>query len=1431
MDVTGKFPIYEADQVLSAEHLNQSLAYLEKHDRLSRRLLHGVGIVCGLTFKVEKDVLHIAKGCGITSEGYLIALEKALELTQVRKYIPPYPPKYSPFYQANDKPFALWEAVPTIEAEGEELKKLSDFNLKDKVLLLYLEMRDKDLKECIGDDCDNNGTVREFTLRPLIIGVTDLVKIFNQDGNTIEDIASNELARYMLNEIAPPRFDVVATNISSTVEINEAYMAMADSLLPELALGLQQTEMLYGDALNMPKTMADGLEKLKNKLANVRKQPLGQQYFYAHLCDVAAAYNEFAEVATRWMVAFMPDENDFPRHLALGEFSEIKENYPKIFRNYFKHAPTAPEAHRQQKHVAFLYSRLLKVLYNFELESEKQIRITPSTYGKPLSEKAIPYYYRPTNSTDQSWLLGWNFNYRERGIWNRTGHYFNNPQNLLQRDLENYNLFRIEGQLGKPYTEALAEVKKQINNYRIPVKAIALSTGTVPLDLNLLDECRITDLDAQFETARQNLLCQLQEVSCYFASLPQMPMLASIKKEEESASAFAGTNTAKVEADKKDETNFTLKADYTDVSGIRTAGNRMTFVTGKTANTFAKGQFLATNCSIKKNTIGSAYLELIQLPGFKDKNLLDIYLPYLNIGQHNAAARQIYLLYTFPYFVLDEIEELVGIMRSSTLSTLNFRLLKTFAEEFIAFVKLYVNEINRLENEEEFTTSPTLHDVKHQLIHLIGLCKLKTFFGLYTTYRQRIKTALDELRFENFVAKHPGIDHKGGTKAGGTYILVYHTSIKEDENLEIESKETPNIAFVDSGILFEEMKRANPMAKTSVKEKAGSTAKMKTSEANVWMKDNLTEYAKATGKRVTPEVLKKLEEMLGGFNAKDVAESELDEGTVFADFYLPYICCSDCGGIEINLTEPQAPLSVSLPSPKYCLGSKEVAEFLVSPAGGIVTGPGVEEKDGKFFFNPSSRALTIGQQNFIYTLDGRTAQTKATVIALPDADFKFEISTTPNGSFVQFANLSTNAEKFEWDFGNGETSKDETPKSQFYPLKTEEITVTLRAGNGFCEDVEPKTITLLRKAYQLSIGKEQTEFCSDMSEVVIDIFIKDVGRESFPFDGIVKGLGVKAPDGGKRMEWTFNPSEAGVGKQKLLYVVGGVEVASLEINVLKSFTALFDVKLSNTNDGLSVGIININPKDKKTYNWRFDEQKPMDIETRTNDSDFTHFYTAKEIEGRKKITIDLQVNDSPCTANFSLTFDVPARESTAPVVVLDPKLNVGVFDASTVVVPIITVGNDRTIKTSGMDQATTDGKKLLGDIAAALKNASTKKKLVGGSMNAEIGKSFIDVLTEIQKFVSANRRALSATELAEAMTFYGRIAVGMINFIGLLEADLKLNEALAKNFTSAGNSFVAMKALSMPSDVKTNIKTRLTTLAGLNKPIAAAMAKSINSAL
>ena len=178
MDVIGKFPIYEADQVLSANHLNQSLAYLEKHDRLSRRLLHGIGVVCGLNFTVEEGTLTITKGCGITSEGYLIALEEAMVLTQVRKYIPPYPPKYTPFYAANGSPFTLWEAVPATEAEGEQLQELSKISLTDKVLLLYLEARDKDLKDCVGDDCDNNGTLREYTIRPLIIGVADLVKIF-----------------------------------------------------------------------------------------------------------------------------------------------------------------------------------------------------------------------------------------------------------------------------------------------------------------------------------------------------------------------------------------------------------------------------------------------------------------------------------------------------------------------------------------------------------------------------------------------------------------------------------------------------------------------------------------------------------------------------------------------------------------------------------------------------------------------------------------------------------------------------------------------------------------------------------------------------------------------------------------------------------------------------------------------------------------------------------------------------------------------------------------------------------------------------------------------------------------------------------------------------------------------------------------------------
>jgi PKD repeat protein len=1433
MDVTSKFPIYQADQVLSADHLNQSLAYLEKHDRLSRRLLHGTGIVCGLEFSVADGVLTITKGCGISSEGYLLAIEEDLALAQVRDYTPPYPPKYTPFYDGSDKPFKLWEAVIATEAEGQNLQPLSKLNLQNKVLMLYLEMYNKDLKDCVGDDCDNMGMVRQFTLRPLIISTQDLIKIFNQDGNTLEDVASDVLARYTLQDIIPPRFDVTPKNAVTAKSINDAYATLADTLMPEISLGMAQLELLFSDSLGMPKTMADAVKKLKEKLSVVRKKELGNQYFFDHLCDIAAAYNELVEVATKWLVTCMPAEDDFPRHLALGEFALIKEHMPKVFRHYFKHAAAAPEAHRQQKHVRFLYERLLKIIYNFELRSEKDVRTTRSNYNRILSEKAIPYYYRPADAGDQSWLLGWNYRQRERGAWKNVGHYFNNPQTQLLRDLENNNFFRIEGHLGQSYTEALSSIKKQINDYRLPVKAIALSTGSVPFDLSLLEECRTKDLDAQFESSLEALYCQMKEVSCFFGSIP-WPGATQQK------SVAGGSTTKESGAASLKESGMSFNvtsAKSSSFIGLRAEIDRISIVRGNQKTAFAKGEFIGSNCTLKDGTLGKVYFDAIQTDALKGKSLIDLYLPYLDLTERTPAVRQFYLMLIFAIIIIDEIEEMAGILDGAELSTLNFKGLSAFEEDLISFNRLYIAEINKLEREPEFDLHPLMHDIKHQLVHLMALCKMHVLFAIYKAYRKRLQTALAELQFSKFIDKHPGIDHKAGVTKGGTFILVYHSGSREREEVDLtptgkfnfkEDRQTILTHVVkpkEADIKNAEAKEA--AADSFARMRSAKPATMSKKDTSSRIKDEYLSFAKASGRAITPEFLGRLDSLLGEIDKREPEESGLPEGTVFADFYLPYVCCSDCGGIEINITEPVIPITISLNENRFCLGSEKLGTFTVSPAGGVVSGPGVEEKEGTFFFNPASADVVIGNATFVYTFEGRTAQTQASILAAPIAAFEAVSRTTANGSLVAFTNTSKNAKSFKWDFGDGKTSDAETPERHSYPADQEKATITLTAGNGVCEDVDVQTITLFTKEYSMRIGKERTEFCSNEQAQVIAI--SDGARlETFPFDGEVKGKGVVKATATNPV-FGFNPNTAGVGTQKLEYVVDGATVASLEVTVKEAFVASFNVSVvSRSSDGMTVKVTNIQPDDKKSYNWRFNAQNPIAVVQHTDAKEFEFTYSEKDISNLKDVTIELQVNESPCVATHQEKVTIPPITRDTTNVVFDPNTTRVAFNTNT---PLTVNMNTTRMVSFNTNTPLTQGQALLNEIAAAMDKPASLAKLTNGSMNTAIGKQFLEALTGIQDYANENRTKLTAAAKTQVLTLYAQVAVGMINYIGMLQSDLKSSEGLAKNFIAAGASMKAMVAIGMATAQKNEIKNRLTALARLNKPVAAELASKINKAL
>jgi len=66
------FPIFEANQVLTSGHLNDVFDYLDQQERQTRSYLIGIGIACGLEIALSGFTITVSKGCGVTSEGYLI---------------------------------------------------------------------------------------------------------------------------------------------------------------------------------------------------------------------------------------------------------------------------------------------------------------------------------------------------------------------------------------------------------------------------------------------------------------------------------------------------------------------------------------------------------------------------------------------------------------------------------------------------------------------------------------------------------------------------------------------------------------------------------------------------------------------------------------------------------------------------------------------------------------------------------------------------------------------------------------------------------------------------------------------------------------------------------------------------------------------------------------------------------------------------------------------------------------------------------------------------------------------------------------------------------------------------------------------------------------------------------------------------------------
>ncbi|MBS1630593.1 MAG: PKD domain-containing protein [Bacteroidetes bacterium] len=1095
------YPEFVADQLLTASHLNELFHFLDVQERGARINLMGIGIVCGLELQVLDDGTEItlSKGCGITSQGYLVRWDEK-SFQNYKAYDVAREQVYELFYSGGAQRFPIDELKANSSEEG--LTKLSAAYLADKVALLFVELLREDAKNCNPESCDDKGRTITLSLRPLLVNRKDALYL----SGGLAGKSMNQ-AWKKLPELKMPRHHVPAEDLFDCGDVLAGFQKVMDAqFLKQLEKNLSACYLRLRPIVqesfpdNPFANLADDFAFINN--GNISSsQLLFIQYYYDLFSDVLAAYNELRKAGMELLSLCCPDENLFPRHLLLGLVNKAQDPMRSELRQGFIPSPALCCHGDLIGALRSLFTRLVLLLKRFSVPgstdasfnrlnaasalnrdiARSPIHITPSRLGDvSLSEKAIPFYYNVMGGT-QRLLDYWNRCRTIQGTEteNLSYHaalYAQNDETILrplQFDLEPYNFLRIEGHVGHRYTDALATINQIKDANRLPFDVVALSadvvnlreqmaaisggTSKTALRENVQDDpelnCHFQDLEALYDTMARGLICQLCKEMKYYYDFP------------------AGTD--------KEPTLITP-----EVPLLRTCDPDFKF---------------------RSNSLGAAFEAFYKtLPAqyIQPEQFLSSTSINKGFGGLKAAVADNTAL-ILGFALLYYIEKLSEVLPTS----LSGFSIAGFTDRYsdLMAVALAVKKLQQAAaaasagNDNELNLAVS-EDIIDHLDSLLYACKDATFIALYNDYKLRWIYLSMLQKFGFYARLHPGFQHKAGVPMGGTFILVYHERQRVRKatatNIFLNTQKRSVVTNLKEDVALDEkelLKKAMQAKEATINpQTAGSTSQKETIENSSATELNLGSRSKQVSDAIRRIPVAKLRASLSVkqmsiidklFFKDLITRQSLDELTaqfpdrvVIADFYLPYMCCSDCPPVHyiVNEQKDEEQPAISIKVNAFCNDDKATYPVTVSPAGGVLSGEGINSGNDGFVFNPSSVLIPEDALNRVVTLTYKVGEQSAsvsvTVFAKPQASFAIQPGTAYN--VFLFDSSSKNAASLTWDFGDGTTASGDVV-THFYQ-QDGSYTVTLQSLNGPCS-AKAEQVILVSKA---SINITPTQFCS-----------------------------------------------------------------------------------------------------------------------------------------------------------------------------------------------------------------------------------------------------------------------------------------------------------------------------------------------------------------
>ena len=1109
LPVQLEYPKFVPDQLLTSEDLNQLFGYLDEQDRMTRANLVGIGIVCGLNVKVNntQTAITISKGCGVTSEGYLVCTNTET-YAQYKKYKVDTPRVYNPFFKmsgSNKVPIDVWELVQA--ATDAETLPLNSAFIQDKVVMIFVELKEEINKNCNPNSCDDKGGNVTVSFLPMLVSKTDAQALM---GTTAGAFGINTYTS--LPELRMKKWDVPNSKPVYSEDIFKAYLSVLNnSFIKDLESKLKNTYTIFGslaagDYASNPFNgfaqkfafLTDGSISL-NQLVHI-------QYYYDFFSDMILAYQEFRKTGTHLLSACCPDSNLFPRHLLLGEAVPVVNSGKLPFRHYFIYSPLY-DYKDVVAELKSLFARMVIMVENFFIaapqgmntKTDAFLRITPSSLSDAaLSDKAIPYYY-VVNSGSKPLYLSWSFrrtllNDANRllsyhaSLYNNTDEFVREP---LKYDLEPYNFLRVEGIIGKSYTHVLRQVKSKIAEYRLPVDVIALNTDS-DLSLTALSTasfarvaasrddtdalCYFQDIESLYDSIKNEILCGLcKELKYYYDS--KNDVLNSVLAKF----AIAGTASTVDLFDVcspgyivRDRTlgvlvEFLHRKGFTDVT-ITTEklfaalGMKVVDANDDDMPDNLKGQAaliylaLLNLCKVSLGIIRIAGLFADDLAEFDEEEYCTASVNVADYAKSVIAFFEMISsgvkepITTVKTSAVAPVGSVVEKVSSGTTAAMSIDEVSATAQPMRATLAYNPTFFAALAPAATSVTSLqagflTVKDLMDHLEKLSYTCRCAALSSLKEDYTKRYQMITRLRQFGYFTNMHPGIQHKAGVPLGGTFIVVYHSrkrrqtltqvtnTIEElafdragrTETLRLLKEETGTAIKADTEAsekiqLAENSLTQNRFSKISIGTTKDEFIRIKTGIAGIIINEEKEPVASAkitiveTGENtlsakngsfklvssILPftvlveadgyedfEVKKFDDDLKMKVILKEAKGSILDglaAGTVIADFYLPYRCCSDCPPIQYIITEKEEP-PVPNQGPVANAGPDQL---IVLPQSNVtLNGTASTDPDGSITFFQWAKLSGPGAPEIVTPTSAQT-----NVVDLEEGAYIFELSVT-----------------------------------------------------------------------------------------------------------------------------------------------------------------------------------------------------------------------------------------------------------------------------------------------------------------------------------------------------------------------------------------------------------------------------------------------------